>query len=115
MDLEGCDEDVLAEREHVRRGPAGPSHILLRSCTLASLCSVVCYPAPTKVAEDDVVLLLDVIKSFGEKTAVKGVSLSIKEGQCFGLLGTSVVTGDTVQALTPTRCRAEWCREDQYH
>ena len=61
-----------------------------------------CFAAPTVAAEDDVVLLLDVMKSFGEKTAVKGVSLSIKEGQCFGLLGTSVVSGDTTGAHTDT-------------
>lgn len=57
---EGKDEDVLAEEERVRSGQANDSSILVK----------------------------DLKKMYGGgKFAVKGVSLGIPNGECFGLLG----------------------------
>jgi putrescine transport system ATP-binding protein len=40
-------------------------------------------------AADNFVQVVDVVKKFGETTAVKGVSLSVKKGELFALLGSS--------------------------
>ena len=38
---------------------------------------------------DNFVQIVDVVKKFGETAAVKGVSLSVKKGELFALLGSS--------------------------
>ena len=59
------DEDVLAEEERVRSGNASDSTILVK----------------------------DLKKQYATgKYAVKGLSLGIPNGECFGLLGTTCVT-----------------------
>nr|WP_236596913.1 polyamine ABC transporter ATP-binding protein [Paraburkholderia hiiakae] len=40
-------------------------------------------------AADNFVQIVDVVKKFGETTAVKGVNLSVKKGELFALLGSS--------------------------
>ncbi|HZZ10827.1 MAG TPA: ABC transporter ATP-binding protein, partial [Paraburkholderia sp.] len=40
-------------------------------------------------AADNFVQIVDVVKQFGETTAVKGVNLSVKKGELFALLGSS--------------------------
>ncbi len=40
-------------------------------------------------AADNFVQVIDVVKKFGETTAVKGVNLSVKKGELFALLGSS--------------------------
>ncbi|SAL23353.1 putrescine ABC transporter ATP-binding protein [Caballeronia cordobensis] len=46
--------------------------------------------SPTAQATDDgFVRIVDVVKKFGETTAVRGVNLSVKKGELFALLGSS--------------------------
>jgi putrescine transport system ATP-binding protein len=45
--------------------------------------------AAADFAADNFVQVVDVVKKFGETTAVKGVNLSVKKGELFALLGSS--------------------------
>lgn len=39
--------------------------------------------------EDDVIIIKEVVKAYGKQTVLKGISLDIKKGEIFGLLGPS--------------------------
>lgn len=51
--------------------------------------------------DDSFVQIVDVVKKFGETTAVRGVNLSVKKGELFALLGSSGCGKSTLCACSP--------------
>ncbi len=59
-----------------------------QSSALASA-STLSFVSSSAVAADDFVQIIDVVKRFGETTAVNNVNLSVRKGELFALLGSS--------------------------